>query len=95
MDRNTSPARIRPARFARGLGFPIKAVLALLGLIALAGCGAQVDSAGYAMTQRQRDSTLGQSVIPGAGTVTRALQESDRAGDLARTLDSQVDSLAR
>jgi hypothetical protein len=95
MIRSTSPARVRPVRFARGLGYPIKALLAVLGSFALAGCGAQVDSTGYAMTQRQRDSTLGQSVIPGAATVTRALQESDRAGDLARTLDSQVDSLAR
>ena len=80
--------------FASAFGDRWIASAALLALFALAGCGAQGVSTQRELTQRERDSTLGQSVIPGAFTVTRALKESDRAGDVARAMDAQVDSQA-
>ena len=58
-------------------------VLAIAGVL-LAGCGgdATPDTAGQAsdtMTQRQRDSAIGRSALPGARGVSRALEVSDSA----------------
>jgi len=83
--------RIHPFR-PPPLGRRLAIGLTLVALLA-AGCGGS--STHRELTQRERDSTLGRSVIPGAGTVTRALQESDRAGSAAHSLDAQVDSLSR
>lgn len=43
------------------------------------------------MTQRQRDSVLGQSGIPGAGGVTKAMI----AADSAKARQARLDSAAR
>lgn len=91
MDRTRTPARPLGGHFATTTG---KRWIASVALFALAGCGAQGVASQRELTQRQRDSTLGQSAIPGASTVTRALKESDRAGDVARAMDAQVDSQA-
>lgn len=64
--------------------------LALASLLA-AGCGSST-SARRTLTQRDRDSTLGASAIPGASAVKRALKESDRAANAAHDLDQQVES---
>ncbi|MEO5617638.1 MAG: hypothetical protein ABIS67_07685 [Candidatus Eisenbacteria bacterium] len=98
MDRTPASAGIGRGFLARALGIlaPVPVLLAtFLTFNALAGCSAQPASSRRDLTQRQRDSTLGRSVIAGAGTVGRALRESDRAGAAAHALDAQVDSLAR
>jgi hypothetical protein len=65
--------------------------LALLVLLGLAGCGHE--SSTRQLSERERDSTLGKSAIPGASAVTRALSESDKASAAAHSTDTQVDSL--
>ena len=70
-----------PRRFAG----PVTLALLLLA----AGCSQSV-STKRELTQRERDSTLGKSVLPGASVVTRALKESDRASAAAQQLDQQV-----
>ncbi len=42
-----------------------------------AGCGGGGESAHRELTERERDSTLGKSAIPGGAAVTRALDTSD------------------
>ena len=65
-------------------------LLAALMALAASGCGNLVDSDSVktALTQRQRDSLIARSQLPGAGVVGRALQQSDRASQRAVSLDS-------
>jgi PBP1b-binding outer membrane lipoprotein LpoB len=71
----------------------LAAVTALLVLL-LAGCS-QKAAPTKELTERQRDSTLGASGIPGAFVVTRALDQSDRSAGAAHQMDAQVDSIGR
>ncbi len=65
--------------------------LAALALT-LAGCGGSETTLAKRLTTRERDSILAtQKAIPGAATVGRALETSDRAANRA----AQVDSLTR
>jgi hypothetical protein len=64
--------------------------VALAALFA-AGCSGS-PSTRRQLTERERDSTLGRSALPGASAVTRALKESDRATNAAHQLDQQVES---
>jgi len=75
----------RPGRIVLGIG-------TLLLAAALAGCSGGDRSTGRQLTQRQRDSTLGRSVIPGSSTVTRALQVSDRAAAAAAARNAEVEA---
>ena len=101
-DRAVSQHHDFPQDLPRGgpLGIPSRrgsrAGLAAIALfaVALAGCG-QGTSSHRELSQRERDSTLGKSVIPGAAAVTRTLAESDKAARAAGQLDAQVDSLTR
>lgn len=53
------------------------------------GCGIQSGSTRKpALTERQRDSVIARSSLPGAGVVGRALQVSDRSATRAADLDS-------
>jgi hypothetical protein len=63
-----------------------------LALIALAACSTQQTAQNNrdTMTQRQKDSVLGQSGIPGAQGVTKAM----RAADSAKAHQAQVDSIS-
>lgn len=54
---------------------------------ALLSCKSTV-TAGTGRTERERDSIIGQSKVPGAGAVQRALQVSDSAASRGRRLDS-------
>jgi hypothetical protein len=66
-------------------------VLAAAALL-LVGCGSTETRLTKRLTTRERDSILAtQKVIPGAATVGRALEVSDRSLDRA----AQVDSLTR
>ena len=66
----------------------------LLIVMAVVGCGPQPDTAANnrdTMTQRQRDSVLAQSRLPGARGVGMALDASDSA----KARQAQLDSAAR
>lgn len=68
-------------------------------LVALAACsgGEPREDAGAtppdSITQRQRDSIIGESRLPGAGGVRGALDASDAAAARAAALDSLYDDL--
>ena len=67
-------------------------LLALAGALScallLASC-AQKAAPHRELTERERDSTLGKSVIPGAAGVTKALEVSDSAAVRAQRMDAQ------
>ena len=60
-------------------------------LLAFAGCSSSATTQ-RELTERQRDSTLGRTNIPGASVVTRALAASDKAAAQAAQMDAQVSS---
>ena len=67
---------------------PVLRVCLLLSItLALISCKSTV-TAGTGRTERERDSVIGQSKIPGAGVVQRALQVSDSATSRRDRLDS-------
>lgn len=59
-----------------------------LTVCGLGGCGSAKDPAPDTMTQRQRDSAIGASGLPGA----RGVQQATRASDSARARAARVDS---
>jgi len=61
---------------------------AVLLLLALAGCKTSNVNAGTGRTERERDSIIGHSKVPGAGAVQRALDVSDSAQHRQAALDS-------
>ena len=69
--------------------------LALGVLLALAGCSPRSAPAEHTpLTERQRDSVLARSGLPGAPVVGRALEVSDRAADRAAEMAAS-DSMFR
>ena len=64
----------------------IALLLAAACATGLSACAKQ-ESTTRTLTERERDSTLGKSVIPGGAAVTRALEESDSAAARARRLN--------
>lgn len=60
----------------------------LLVSVALIGCKGSKVTAGTGLTERQRDSIIGQSKVPGAPVVHKALEVSDSAGSRGTRLDS-------
>jgi hypothetical protein len=71
----------------------ILAAAALLCVVAL-GCSPHSQSARAPLTERQRDSVLARSGLPGATVVGRAMDVSDRAADRAAGVNA-ADSLFR
>lgn len=66
--------------------------IALATAALLAGCSSsETGNRRDTMTQRQKDSVLGQSGLPGAQGVTKA----QRAADSARARQAQIDSASR
>lgn len=64
--------------------------------LAAAGCSARPSPEARApRTERQRDSLISRSALPGAGVVGRALDESDRAARQAADIDSITGGLPR
>lgn len=58
--------------------------------IAVAACGAPADESADTMSQRERDSTIGASNLPGAPGVSAAI----RAVDSADARNARLDSIA-
>jgi len=61
-------------------------MLLLAGLVASAASCAKTETRRQ-LTERERDSTLGKSAIPGGAAVTRALEVSDSAAVRAQAMD--------
>ncbi len=68
------------------MSVPRTSLLLLLAL-PLASCRSTV-TAGTGRTERERDSIIGQSKLPGAGVVQRALTVSDSAASRRARMDS-------
>ncbi|HTC25320.1 MAG TPA: hypothetical protein VK688_13255 [Gemmatimonadales bacterium] len=62
--------------------------LFVIACLAVAGCKGNSTTAGTGHTERERDSIIGQSKVPGAGVVQRALDVSDSAQHRGARLDS-------
>jgi hypothetical protein len=70
-------------------------VLSLL-LLLCTGCAPRSErSARAPLTERQRDSLLAHSRLPGASVAGRAMAISDRAAKRAAAMDAEADSLFR
>jgi hypothetical protein len=68
--------------------FSIRVVLATAFLAAGCAAPAKVDKPREQMTQRERDSTIAESGLVGAGVVGRALSVSDAEAQRTAQLDS-------
>jgi hypothetical protein len=66
-------------------------LLLAVGVLMVSGCSSGHDQPRRSATERERDSAIGASRIPGAQGVRRALQASD-SGNARRALE---DSIAR
>jgi hypothetical protein len=69
-------------------------VVAAVLLLAL-GCSGKKAETTRDLTERQRDSILAKSVLPGASAVGAALHAGDRETSRDAGLNAQVDSLPR
>ena len=66
-------------------------VLALVAACALGACAQKTQT--RTLSERERDSTLGKSVIPGGAAVTRALEVSDSATAAAQRTNEGVSGI--
>jgi hypothetical protein len=76
---------------------PVPKTLAAVALLLLGAlsCAPRSEQASRPpLTERQRDSVLARSALPGASVVGRALQVSDRAAERAASVNA-ADSLFR
>lgn len=72
----------------------MRKLLVAVGVLAsLGGCSRSHET--RALTERQRDSVLSRSSLPGASTVGRAMSTSDAEARRAAGMNAQVDSLPR
>ncbi len=67
-------------------------LIAIVVLVSIASCtGTAGDSSKEKLTQRERDSILAETDLPGAGVVGKAIEASDSSAARARRLDEQSD----
>jgi hypothetical protein len=66
----------------------VKIAMLLLGFLTLSGCGEGGPDKRAGMTQREKDSVLGQSQIPGAKAVKTGMRNADSASARQARLDS-------
>ncbi len=66
--------------------------IAVAAAIALTSCSAE-KSTTRQLTERERDSVIAHSILPGASVVGRALDVSDRAAARAAKMGAATDSL--
>ena len=63
-------------------------------LIGLGACAPKQESGGSrTLTERQRDSLIGRSALPGAAVVQRAMSSTDAEARRAARMQAQVDSM--
>lgn len=75
---------------------PFALLLALALITCCAGCSQRAQpTAKVPLTERQRDSILAKSSLPGAQVVGRALDVSDKSADHAAAENAAADSLFR
>jgi len=74
-----------PSRRLQGLAV----IAGLATLLAFAGC-TRAETTHRELTERQRDSILGKTNIPGAFVVTRALAATDKAAAQAAQTNADV-----
>ena len=83
---------------------PVETVMKSLLVLALVACAvcaagcakkAQPPVVSVPLTERQRDSILARSALPGAQVVGRALDVSDKSADHAAAENAAADSLFR
>jgi hypothetical protein len=67
--------------------FSMGALLVMLGTMASAAC-TESRTAGTGRTERERDSLIGQSKVPGASAVKKAMDASDSAQNRVTQEDS-------
>jgi hypothetical protein len=67
---------------------PIRPIVAIVVLAALAGCARSADRPASTLTEAQRDTVISRSVLPGAAVVGRAMQVSGREAQRATDMDS-------
>ena len=80
---------VTTSRVNRQFGMRKTLVSSLLLLAALAACsGDEEPSARSKMTQRERDSTIAESNLPGSAVVRKAISMSDAQKERAATMDS-------
>ncbi len=65
---------------------------ALIALLALAGCAKDKPAPQKARTEREKDSVLAQSSIPGHAGVASAMRVADSAGNHVHLQDSIANS---
>jgi hypothetical protein len=71
----------------------LSGIVVVVLLAAVVGCGQHADQTARApLTERQRDSVIAKSSLPGAAVVGRALDVSDRAAERASKMNA-ADSL--
>ncbi len=77
----------------------MRTFLLLIGSVAvlgLAGCsGSGAHAARAPLSERERDSVLAKTNLPGASTVGRAMDASDDQARRAAATNAQIDSLPR
>jgi len=66
--------------------------IVILAMLA-GGCSARQDAPQKTLTERQRDSVLSKTDLPGAGVVGRAMSVSDAEARRATRMNATVDSL--
>lgn len=76
------------SRTSRILALSLGASCLVLTLAACPNGGSNADSPADTMTQRQKDSIVGESSLPGAGGVKDMIEASDRQKARADRLDS-------
>jgi len=69
----------------------VLAVIVVLPLVTSCAPRPSATDAKPALTERQRDSLIARSSLPGAGVVGRAMQVSDAATESAAAKDEQVE----
>jgi len=67
--------------------------IAILAMLVAACSCSQNHTATRTLTERQRDSVISRSILPGASVVGRAMSQSDAETRRANRTDAMVDSL--
>jgi hypothetical protein len=62
-------------------------------VVVLGACAPKQEGSGRVLTERQRDSVLSRSKLPGASAIQRTMSTTDAEARRAAQMNAQVDSL--